>query len=107
MSTEPASELAVEPDLGFGPAEARPTAGVGPGKLALRRLRRNRVALAFGALFLVLVAIALAAPAWKHVAKTDPYENHVSDKVTVGGKKKDVVSVQGVPIGPTWHTKFF
>jgi peptide/nickel transport system permease protein len=108
MSIEPASELALEqPGLDFEPGAARPTAGVGPGKLALRRLRRNKVALAFGALFLVMVAIALAAPVWKNVAGTGPFTNHVSDQITVGGKTKNVISTDGKPIGPTWHKKFF
>jgi peptide/nickel transport system permease protein len=82
--------------------------GVGPWRLAFRRLRRNRVALAFGALFLVVVAICLAAPVWaNNVAHTDPYKNHLTDQVVVDGKKKDVVSPDGVPIGPTYQSRFF
>jgi peptide/nickel transport system permease protein len=82
--------------------------GVGPWRLALRRLRRNRAALAFGALFLVVVAICLCAPIWANdFAHTDPYKNHLTDQVTVDGKKKDVVTPGGVPIGPTYQSKFF
>ncbi len=33
--------------------------------------------------------------------------NHITDRITVDGKKKDVVSPQGVPIGPTWQSEFF
>jgi peptide/nickel transport system permease protein len=85
----------------------RPPAGVGPYRLALRRLRRNRAALAFGALFLVIVALCLAAPLYaKYVAHTGPNANHVTDTVTVGGKVEDVVSPDGMPIGPTWHSRF-
>jgi peptide/nickel transport system permease protein len=81
--------------------------GVGPWRLALRRLRRNRVALAFGALFLVVVAICLCAPIWANdFAHTSPLKNHLTDQVTVDGKKKDVVSPDGVPIGPTYQSKF-
>jgi peptide/nickel transport system permease protein len=51
--------------------------GIGPYALAWRRLRRNKTALAFGGLFILRV------------------------------KKQDVVSVAGIPIGPTWHGRFF
>ena len=86
----------------------RPPAGVGPYRLALRRLRRDRTALAFGALFVVIVLLCLAAPLYaKYVAHTGPNANHVTDTVTVGGKVEDVVSPDGMPIGPTWHSRFF
>ena len=66
------------------------------------------MALAFGALFLVVVAVCLAAPGWANgVAHTDPYKNHLTDQVTVGGERKDVVTPEGVPIGPTWGGRFF
>ncbi|MFL5868578.1 MAG: ABC transporter permease [Thermoleophilaceae bacterium] len=71
-------------------------------------MRRNKSALAFGALFVVIVAMCLAAPYWaNHVAHTDPYKNHLTDTVKVGAKTKDVVSPDGTPIGPTWHGHFF
>jgi peptide/nickel transport system permease protein len=74
----------------------------------LRRLRRNRVALAFGALFVVIVVLCIAAPIYAHhVAHTGPNTNHVTQKVRVGGKLENVVSLDGIPIGPTWHSKFF
>lgn len=56
----------------------------------------------------MLVGCCLAAPLWAgDVAHTDPFSNHISDTVRVGGKLKDVVSPDGVPIGPTWHGRFF
>jgi peptide/nickel transport system permease protein len=86
----------------------RPSAGLGPWKLAWRRLRRNRVALAFGGLFILLVVIALLAPVYaKHVAHTTPDQNRIADTITVGGKERQVVSFDGVPVGPTWHSQFF
>jgi peptide/nickel transport system permease protein len=89
-----------------GDVEAPP--GIGPYRLAGRRLRRNRVALAFGAMFLLIVVLCLLAPYYaKHIAHTTPSENHVTDQVKVGGKLKDVVSTGGIPIGPTWHGHFF
>jgi peptide/nickel transport system permease protein len=55
-----------------------------------------------------MVGTALAAPYWaNHVAHSTPFENHISDRIVVDGKKKDVVSPQGTPIGPTYGKKFF
>ena len=109
MATEPATEFTFEGPAAFEEeAKRAKVAGLGPWRLALRRLRRNKSALAFGALFLVIVGICLAAPYWAHhVAHTDPYKNHLTDTVKVGGKTKDVVSPDGTPIGPTWHGRFF
>jgi peptide/nickel transport system permease protein len=41
------------------------------------------------------------------VAHTSPTANHLTDQVRVGGKLEDVVSPAGIPIGPTWHGRFF
>jgi peptide/nickel transport system permease protein len=88
--------------------ERRPSAGAGPYRLALRRLRRDRAALAFGALFVLIVALCLAAPLYAHhVAHTGPNANHVTDTVRIGGKLRDVVAPDGIPISPTWHARFF
>ena len=100
-----ASDLA--PVEGGEQAEAAPAPGLSPGALALRRLRRNRIALSFGALFFVLVGLALAAPLWADVAGTTPARNHLSDKIVVDGKARDVMTFDGVPIGPTWQKRFF
>jgi peptide/nickel transport system permease protein len=87
--------------------------GAGPWRVALRRLRRDRVALAFGALFLLIVVISLFAPLWAHqVAHTSASANHLSDRITVDGKPTYVVSPPssanpGIPIGPTYGSKFF
>jgi peptide/nickel transport system permease protein len=86
-------------------AEREHTAGIGPWRLAGRRLRRNKVALAFLALFIVLVAVALAAPLWAHnVAHTDPYANHLTDTINEGGKQVNVVAFNGTPIGPQYFS---
>jgi peptide/nickel transport system permease protein len=86
----------------------RPVAAAGPYRLALRRLLRDRTALAFGALFLVIAALCLAAPLYAHhIAHTGPNDNHVTDTIRIGGKTMDVVSLNGIPIGPTWHGRFF
>src|SRR3954449_10860184 len=52
----------------------------------------------------VLVASAIAAPLWAdHVAHTGPNTTHVSQRVY----GQDVIGRDGVPIGPTWHGRFF
>jgi len=82
-------------------------AGLSPYRLGLRRLLRNKPALAFGALFLLIVVLCLCAPLYaKYVAHTGPNDNHVTETVTVGGVKHDVVSPTGQPIGPTWQGQF-
>jgi peptide/nickel transport system permease protein len=81
---------------------------VGPWRLGLRRLRRNKVAVFFGFVFVLLVVACLAAPLWaEHVAHTGPDENHLTDTVVVDGQEKNVVSLDGIPIGPTWQGEFF
>ncbi len=88
--------------------EGQLPAGTGPYKLAWRRLRRNRVALGFGVIFLIIVVLCLLAPVYaSDIAHTGPNANHITEVITVGHKKEDVVSVIGLPIGPTWHSRFF
>jgi peptide/nickel transport system permease protein len=70
-------------------------------------LRRNRVALAFGGLFVVIVLFCLAAPLWAdHVAHTGPNVNHITDTVLIDGQETDVVSPDGTPIGPGLHGRY-
>ena len=99
--------IGTEFSSGATPEENVP-AGIGPYALAWRRLRRNHTALAFGGLFLAVVLACLLAPVYaKHIAHTTPTANHLTDQVMVNGKLTDVVSVAGIPIGPTWHGRFF
>lgn len=90
---------------------SEPSAERGPWSLALRRFLRNRLAVAFLALFVLIVAFVLAAPLWAdHVADTGPNQEHTVDIVTVDGEEKDVVTPEGKPIGPQWFGaggKFF
>jgi peptide/nickel transport system permease protein len=82
--------------------------GIGPYKLAWRRLRRNRVALAFGALFIVIIVLCLLAPVYANdIAHTSPAAEHISEVINVRGHKENVVSLIGIPIGPTWQSRFF
>lgn len=73
-----------------------------------RAARISRTALVAGGVFAALVALCMAAPIWgAHVARTDALENHLTDTVTVDGKRRDVVTADGLAIGPTWQGRFF
>jgi len=99
-----------DPSFGFPPVEEtlEGTGELGPWQLTWRRLRRNRVALGFAVLFVLLVAACLAAPLWaEHVAHTTPEENHLTDRIEIDGKQTNVVDLLGTPIGPTWRGEFF
>jgi peptide/nickel transport system permease protein len=72
--------------------------GIGPYKLAWRRLRRNKVALAFGVLFLVIVIMCLLAPVYANdIAHSGPNDEHIDT----------ALNSIGIPIGPTWKSHFF
>jgi peptide/nickel transport system permease protein len=89
---------------GLAPQEIE---GRSPWYLAYLRLRRNKVALAFGALFIAIVLFCLAAPLWaNYVADTGPNDNHITETITINGKETDVVSPEGIPIGPGLHAKY-
>jgi peptide/nickel transport system permease protein len=83
--------------------------GRSPWALAWRRLRRNWVALGFFVLFVLIVVSCALAPVYaKYVAHTDPYTNHVLERVKVGNTYRDVIAFNtggklGVTVlGPTW-----
>ena len=102
----------------FGDTLAEPVAdaegihaphGIGPYALAWRRLRRNKVALAFGGLFLLMVVLCLLAPVYAqarraHRARRQPHHRPDHDRRQA---RADVVSLDGIPIGPTYHGRFF
>ncbi len=110
MATASASGTEFSDDLNSGfvdeGGEVQP--GIGPWRLAWRRLRRNKVALFFGGLFLVIVMLCLLAPVYAHdVAHTTLATENITGTVKVGGKTKDIVSPTGIPIGPTWQSRYF
>jgi peptide/nickel transport system permease protein len=93
MTVEPLlAEDLVPAELAGGPP------GVGPYKLAWRRLRRNKVALAFGGLFLLIVILCFLAPVYSrdiaHIGPND--ETHITQ----------ALGPTGIPIGPTWTSSF-
>ena len=103
------SEASGELDAGFEDVGPGVAAGIGPWRLAWRRLRRNKVALFFGALFLLIVIVCLLAPVYSQdIAHRSPINGNVTGTIKVNGKTTNIVSFTGIPIGPTWQfTKFF
>jgi peptide/nickel transport system permease protein len=88
--------------------EGRHPPAIGPWKLALRRLRRNKLAIGFLIVFVLLVGACLLAPVYSHdIAHIGPNANNVTGTINVGGKQENVVSVTGVPIGPTFTRHYF
>jgi peptide/nickel transport system permease protein len=81
--------------------------GIGHYRLAARRLRRDRTAIGFGLLFILIVVLCLLAPVYSHyVAHIGPNTNNVTGTIKVGGRTVDVVSPDGIPVGPTWHARY-
>src|SRR5437588_1119792 len=72
--------------------------GISPYRLAGRRLKRNKVALAFGGLFFAILIMCVLAPVYAHdIAHSGPNDQHVAS----------ALNQVGLPIGPTWKAKFF
>jgi peptide/nickel transport system permease protein len=93
---------------GDASTEKRYPPAIGPWRLAARRLRRNYVAQAFALLFLLIVVACILAPVYAaHVAHIGPNTGNITGTVNVGGKAENIVSPDGVPIGPTWGSQYF
>jgi peptide/nickel transport system permease protein len=89
-------------------AEGHHPPAIGPWRLAARRMRRNYVAQGFLVLFLLLVVVCLLAPLYaSDIAHIGPNANNITGTVSVGGKMVDVVSPDGVPVGPTFGSHYF
>jgi peptide/nickel transport system permease protein len=99
------------PDPSFPPATEGVSSDRGPWYLAYKRFVRNRLAVAFLGLFILIVVFVLAAPLWAdHVAHTGPNQSHTLEKLQVGGEVREVVTPEGRPLGPQWFEaggKFF
>jgi peptide/nickel transport system permease protein len=79
-------------------------AGVSPA----RRLLRDRAAVAFGLLFLLLALAFFAAPLYASaVAHTTFSESRLSEQIVLDGEATYIVSLVGVPIGPTCEGSYF
>jgi peptide/nickel transport system permease protein len=104
VAIDPQPEAAI-PAGGHGPAFPPSVEGVsserGPWYLAYKRFVRNRVAVAFLGLFVLIVVFVLAAPLWaNNVAHTGPNDSHTLEKLHVNGEVREVVTPEGRPIGP-------
>ncbi len=70
--------------------EGKHAPAVGPWKLAFRRLRRNKTAIGFLVLFIVLVVMCLLAPIYsKDIAHIGPNTNNITGTINVGGKQTE------------------
>ncbi len=105
-TSDPGTEFTTDPSaLLAGGEEVTP--GIGPWRLAARRLRRNKVALFFGGVFLIIVIMCLLAPVYSSdIAHIGLAQENIDKPITVGGKQVYVLSPTGIPIGPTWHSKY-
>src|SRR5689334_3086215 len=108
-----------EPEAEVAVLDAEETGGeiVGrsPWALAGRRLVRNKLAMGALALFLLIVAVSIAAPLYaRHIAHTDPFQPNLTGTFQQGGKTVQVMQ-QGTgkpglgetPVGPTWQGHYF
>jgi peptide/nickel transport system permease protein len=117
MATDTGTQLSDDTVAVLAARDDEQVTGRSPWVLAGRRLRRNKIALAFLALFVLICACCALAPVYAHhVAHSGPNDNHVSDTITVHGKQVQVISQGGikfvngktvftpggVPIGPQW-----
>ncbi|WP_119392141.1 ABC transporter permease [Taklimakanibacter lacteus] len=82
----------------------------GPWATALRKLSRDRAAMACLAVFILIVIICLLAPAYATFANTDPFRSSLDATVDINGQQVPVMeqSTEGLglgytPIGPTWE----
>src|SRR3954462_7899053 len=104
MATKP-QQTAQEPSASFSLDSAAvlaeeehgvSIAGRSPWYLAWRRLRRNYVALASLAVFVLIVLACALAPVYAHhVAKTGHNGNHITENINVAGQEKPVISQGG------------
>jgi peptide/nickel transport system permease protein len=111
FTLDTAAELAAEE------GSAKQIQGRSPWVLAGRRLRRNKTALFFLAVFLVVVIACLLAPVYvAHVSHLPPNVAETGNVINVNGQKVHVISqggtkivngqpvitFGGIPIGPQW-----
>lgn len=84
------------------------SAAAGVWRQAWRAIRRSWAGRISLATLIFILAACLAAPLWaNHVADSGPFTNHLSDQIRIDGKLTDVVSFEGIPIGPTFQGRFF
>ena len=91
-------------------AIAAPRVSRGPWATAMRRLSRDRAAMAALVLFAVILAMCLLAPVYAAWAGVDPFRSTLDAVIMIDGKQVPVMeqSTEGLglgynPIGPTWQ----
>jgi len=114
MAIDPQPEAVIPaggPGIGVPTTPEGDSGDHGPWYLAYKRFIRNKLAVAFLGLFILIIVFVLAAPIWANdVAHTGPNESHTLEKLRVGGEVREVVTPEGRPIGPQWFEadgKFF
>jgi peptide/nickel transport system permease protein len=100
FSFDPAAHLAAEE------GDAGRIEGMSPWRLAMRRLRRNRVALFFLGVFIIIALACLLAPVYAHWVGNSPDKNNLTGKFERGGKQEFVVAPDGIPVGPGLSKKY-
>jgi peptide/nickel transport system permease protein len=98
----------IPPEL-IAEADSDHKAGLSPNQLAWRRLKRNRGAMASGAVFILLVLACLAAPLWaNYVADRGPDDSPGgTETVMKGGEEVLILGLDGIPVGPTFRGEYF
>ena len=94
--------LAAPPASPGAEASAAPAAEAGaPWAEVLRRFRRDRAGMAALVVLSVIVLAALLAP-WicSAALHQSPYRLHIMDRIAVHGREVEVVSDDGLPVGP-------
>jgi peptide/nickel transport system permease protein len=100
--------MLIEHEGWVGEFEAKGTPAIGPWKLAWRRLRRNKVAMVFLVVFVLIVVLCLLAPVYSSdIAHIGPNQTNVTGTININGHQTNVVSLDGTPIGPTWTSRYF
>ena len=87
----------------------------GPWKVALRKLRRDRAAMAALVVLVLIVAATGAAPFYAaSIATSDPFSSNLSGSISLGGEdvaimqpETEGLALGTTPIGPTWGDRFF
>jgi peptide/nickel transport system permease protein len=84
--------------------------GRGPWATAIRKLCRDRPAVASLIVLLAIVLVCLFAPLYAAFANTDPFKSTIDATIELGGRELPVMeqSTEGLglgftPIGPTWQ----
>jgi peptide/nickel transport system permease protein len=97
MATEPATDFTLDSAQLLAEEEHEISiVGRSPWYLAWRRLRKNYIAFAFLAIFVLILAACALAPVYaRDLAHSSPNANHVTDRVKVGNKLVDVISPGG------------